>query len=82
MTPNLVSKHAVSLIHLGSLYKTMVSNLLDPIVHSNCKIIRINIIFGKSLDLDTLIGRAAHIRMLDNPTFVEMFVALYRKYFE
>ena len=60
----------------------MIQNLLQPMERTNVNLIRYNIDHVLSLTSSSLIGRAAHVAMLDNMAFVEKFVIIHcAKYF-
>ncbi|KAF2072780.1 hypothetical protein CYY_005902 [Polysphondylium violaceum] len=77
-------------IKQNSLTKQMVLNLLEPIQSSENlfrdpsfdRFIRLNVIFEAHKGVDGVIGRSAHIRMLDQTWFMQMFVQLYKSYWE
>jgi hypothetical protein len=62
---------------LRAVYNQMAKNLMENMIQHCDNILRINVLFPNEMDLNALIGRAAHIRMLDSPQFAEMFVSLY-----
>jgi hypothetical protein len=74
-------KEALADQKLGRVYRSMMENLLRPLVNK-CNLVRLNVLFGRFTDLDGAIGRASHIRLLDNHTFTQMFVTLYSRYFD
>jgi hypothetical protein len=60
----------------------MIQNIIIPLIN-NCNVIRINVEFEiERKGVDTIIGRAAHIRFLDLPIFSLMFVHLFANYIE
>lgn len=60
----------------------MIQNLLQPMQQAKVNLIRYNIDHPLALNSNSLIGRAAHIAMLDSMAFVEKFVIiLCAKYF-
>ena len=60
----------------------MIKNLLQPLERSNVNLIRYNIDHVLSLTSSSLIGRAAHVAMLDNMALVEKFIIVHcAKYF-
>ena len=69
----------------GSVFASMVHNLLGPLTSSN--LLHIEVHFGEPPEnkilakLDNAIGRTAHISFLDNEAFVSMFVYTYLAYF-
>jgi hypothetical protein len=69
---------------LGDVYKEMVQNILQPVIaNPNISLVRYNVIHHlPSRNADTIIGRAAHIAMLDSELFIKKFVfANCSKYF-
>ncbi|KAL3869417.1 hypothetical protein ACJMK2_042101 [Sinanodonta woodiana] len=59
---------------LGSVYAEMVANILTPIVNSpQCKLIRYDVFHALPSTANTIIGRAAHIAVLDSEIFIEKF---------
>jgi len=69
----------------GSIFVSMVHNLLSPLTHVN--LLHIEVHFGEPpastvfAQLDAAIGRTAHISFLDNDAFISMFVHAYLGYF-
>lgn len=60
----------------------MIQNLLQPMERTSVNLIRYNIDHVLSLTSSSLIGRAAHVAMLDNMAFVEKFIIVHcAKYF-
>jgi len=60
----------------------MLEKILLPTLNKS-NVIRVNVQFNVgATGVDTVIGRAAHIRFLDLPIFAIMFVELYARYFE
>ena len=67
----------------GSVYVSMMHNLLAPLRH--CNIVHIDVSFGIDLytstklaeQVDAAIGRAAHISFLENRAFLSMFANTY-----
>jgi hypothetical protein len=59
----------------------MIENLLVPLLKKS-NVLRVNVVFGNFASLDGALGRAAHIRVLDSQIFAQMFVHLFKKYFE
>ncbi|XP_060562214.1 protein FAM135B-like [Ruditapes philippinarum] len=60
---------------LGSVYAEMVANILQPIVNNpKCKLIRYDIFHALPSTANTIIGRAAHIAVLDSEIFIEKFL--------
>ncbi|KAK6178838.1 hypothetical protein SNE40_011333 [Patella caerulea] len=61
----------------GKIYKEMVENLLRPIVDApNCKLIRYDVFHALPSTANTIIGRAAHIAVLDSEIFIEKFLTV------
>ncbi|XP_071118138.1 protein FAM135A-like isoform X1 [Haliotis cracherodii] len=69
---------------MGSVYKEMVENILKPVVDNpGCKLIRYDVFHALSSTANTIIGRAAHIAVLDSELFIEKFLAVAAlKYFK
>ncbi|XP_052274489.1 protein FAM135A-like isoform X2 [Dreissena polymorpha] len=60
---------------LGSVYGEMVANILTPIVNNpKCKLIRYDVFHALPSTANTIIGRAAHIAVLDSEIFIEKFL--------
>ncbi|XP_069477776.1 protein FAM135B isoform X2 [Ambystoma mexicanum] len=60
--------------HTGPVYTEMVNNLLQPVVEArDCTLIRHNVFHALPNTANTLIGRAAHIAVLDSELFLEKF---------
>ncbi|XP_053393884.1 protein FAM135B-like isoform X2 [Mercenaria mercenaria] len=60
---------------LGSVYAEMVANILQPIVNNpKCKLIRYDVFHALPSTANTIIGRAAHIAVLDSEIFIEKFL--------
>lgn len=60
---------------LGSVYGEMVANILQPIVNNpRCKMIRYDVFHALPNTANTIIGRAAHIAVLDSEIFIEKFL--------
>ncbi|XP_006899545.1 PREDICTED: protein FAM135A-like [Elephantulus edwardii] len=68
----------------GQFYSEMIHNLLHPVLQSkNCNLIRYNVINALPNTADSLIGRAAHIAVLDSEIFLEkFFLVAALKYFQ
>lgn len=59
----------------GSVYAEMVANILQPIVNNpKCKLIRYDVFHALPSTANTIIGRAAHIAVLDSEIFIEKFL--------
>ena len=64
----------------GRIYNEMVRNLLRPLDHVN--LTRFDVSFvHKKVNLDSIIGRAAHICFLEQPMYIDMLIHVYSKYF-
>ncbi|XP_037356705.1 protein FAM135B [Talpa occidentalis] len=60
--------------HAGPVYAEMINNLLRPLVEAKgCTLIRHNVFHSLPSTANTLIGRAAHIAVLDSELFLEKF---------
>ncbi|XP_066121708.1 protein FAM135B [Saccopteryx bilineata] len=60
--------------HTGPVYAEMIHNLLGPLVEAkDCTLIRHNVFHALPNTANTLIGRAAHIAVLDSELFLEKF---------
>ncbi|KAK7898796.1 hypothetical protein WMY93_019649 [Mugilogobius chulae] len=58
----------------GPVYTEMINNLLQPLVEAkDCQLIRQNVFHALPNTANTLIGRAAHIAVLDSELFLEKF---------
>uniref|UniRef100_A0A7N6BD45 DUF676 domain-containing protein n=1 Tax=Anabas testudineus TaxID=64144 RepID=A0A7N6BD45_ANATE len=58
----------------GPVYTEMINNLLQPLVEAKeCQLIRQNVFHALPNTANTLIGRAAHIAVLDSELFLEKF---------
>ncbi|XP_031709621.1 protein FAM135B [Anarrhichthys ocellatus] len=58
----------------GPVYTEMISNLLQPLMEAKeCRLIRQNVFHALPNTANTLIGRAAHIAVLDSELFLEKF---------
>ncbi|KAM9307284.1 LOW QUALITY PROTEIN: protein FAM135B [Pholidichthys leucotaenia] len=58
----------------GPVYTEMINNLLQPLVKTKeCRLIRQNVFHALPNTANTLIGRAAHIAVLDSELFLEKF---------
>uniref|UniRef100_T1JT85 DUF676 domain-containing protein n=1 Tax=Tetranychus urticae TaxID=32264 RepID=T1JT85_TETUR len=68
---------------IGISYREMVTNLLHPIVkNGHSKLIRYDVHHALSSNANSIIGRAAHIAVLDSELFIEKFmVVVGLKYF-
>ncbi|XP_055965576.1 protein FAM135A isoform X5 [Sorex fumeus] len=68
----------------GQIYSEMIHNLLRPVLQSkDCNLVRYNVINTLPNTADSLIGRAAHIAVLDSEIFLEkFFLVAALKYFQ
>lgn len=61
----------------GIAYREMVSNLLQPVIRSKkSKLIRYDVHHALASNANSLIGRAAHIAVLDSELFIEKFMTV------
>lgn len=61
----------------GSVYREMVHNILSPIIaQKELKLLRYDIHHALPNTANTLIGRAAHIAVLDSELFIEKFMVV------
>ncbi|KAJ7338162.1 hypothetical protein JRQ81_010797 [Phrynocephalus forsythii] len=67
-------KSALKDRHAGPVYAEMINNLLQPVVGAkDCTLIRHDVFHALPNTANTLIGRAAHIAVLDSELFLEKF---------
>ncbi|XP_056378786.1 protein FAM135B isoform X2 [Hyla sarda] len=67
-------KNAIKDKHTGPIYTEMINNLLQPVMESkDCTLIRHDVFHALPNTANTLIGRAAHIAVLDSELFLEKF---------
>uniref|UniRef100_A0A8D0LAX5 Family with sequence similarity 135 member A n=1 Tax=Sphenodon punctatus TaxID=8508 RepID=A0A8D0LAX5_SPHPU len=68
----------------GPIYAEMIQNLLLPVLQNKeCNLVRYNVINALPNTADSLIGRAAHIAVLDSEIFLEkFFLVAGLKYFQ
>ncbi|KAJ8365011.1 hypothetical protein SKAU_G00138420 [Synaphobranchus kaupii] len=68
----------------GPVYAEMIENLLLPVLQSkNCNLVRYDVIHALPNTANSLIGRAAHIAVLDSEIFLEkFFLVAGLKYFQ
>ncbi|XP_045717198.1 protein FAM135B isoform X1 [Phyllostomus hastatus] len=60
--------------HTGPVYAEMINNLLRPLVEAKgCTLVRHNVLHALPSTANALIGRAAHIAVLDSELFLEKF---------
>ncbi|KAI8786550.1 protein FAM135A isoform X5, partial [Biomphalaria glabrata] len=67
-----------------AVYREMVQNILEPIIQSaHCTLIRYDVFHALPSTANTMIGRAAHIAVLDSEIFIEKFLTVTGlKYFQ
>lgn len=65
----------VSLLSIpGPVYAEMIENLLLPVLQNkDCNLVRYDVIHALPNTANSLIGRAAHIAVLDSEIFLEKF---------
>lgn len=64
-------------LYLGAIYSEMVANILTPVVNSpRCKLVRYDVFHALPNTANTIIGRAAHIAVLDSELFIEKFLTV------
>eukprot|EP01083_Nonionella_stella_P028526 78569_1 len=69
----------------GRIYNEMVRNLLRPLDHVN--LTRFDVSFSlkqksnSKINIDSMIGRSAHICFLEQPLYIDMLIHVYKKYF-
>lgn len=64
----------ISLSLSGPVYTEMIENLLVPILQNpDCSLVRYDVIHALPNTANSLIGRAAHIAVLDSEIFLEKF---------
>lgn len=68
----------------GKVYHEMVDNILTPIIQTpTCKLVRYDVFHALPSTANTIIGRAAHIAVLDSEVFIEKFLLVTGlKYFQ
>ena len=55
----------------------MVANILTPVVNNpKCKLVRYDVFHALPSTANTIIGRAAHIAVLDSELFIEKFITV------
>ncbi|VEN57381.1 unnamed protein product [Callosobruchus maculatus] len=63
--------------HLGAIYREMVHNILSPIVsEKEARLLRYDVHHALPNTANALIGRAAHIAVLDSELFIEKFMVV------
>ncbi|GFO18851.1 protein fam135a [Plakobranchus ocellatus] len=69
---------------MGAVYREMVCNILEPVIQSPlCTLIRYDVFHSLPSTANTMIGRAAHIAVLDSEIFIEKFLTVTGlKYFQ
>ncbi|XP_055491002.1 protein FAM135A isoform X4 [Leucoraja erinacea] len=69
---------------LGPIYAEMIQNLLSPVLENKeCNLVRYDVIHALPNTANSLIGRAAHIAVLDSEIFLEkFFLVVGLKYFQ
>jgi len=68
---------------LGEAYKEMVNNILGKVVDSDVELVRYDVHHALPNNTNSLIGRAAHIAVLDSELFIEKFLMIaVLKYFQ
>lgn len=55
----------------------MMHNILEPLRQAKVNLVRVSVDHSLSTSANSVIGRAAHIAMLDNELFIEKFVSLH-----
>jgi hypothetical protein len=68
----------------GGVYAEMVANLLQPIIYqSDVTLVRYDVYHALPSNTNSLIGRAAHIAVLDSEIFLEKLISVcVMKYFK
>ena len=68
----------------GAVYQEMVDNILQPILYrSECRLLRYDVFHALPSNANSMIGRAAHIAVLDSEIFIEKFMTVAAlKYFK
>lgn len=62
------------LVWSGPVYAEMIENLLLPVLQNkDCNLVRYDVIHALPNTANSLIGRAAHIAVLDSEIFLEKF---------
>ena len=72
------------ILSTGGVYAEMVSNILQPIAYnSQINFVRYDVFHALPNTTNSLIGRAAHIAVLDSEVFIEKFISVAAlKYFK
>lgn len=55
----------------------MAQNILEPMQQAKVNLVRVSVDFAMSTSANSVLGRAAHIAMLDSELFIEKFVLLH-----
>ena len=67
----------------GAAYREMVTNILSRVVEADTHLVRYDIHHALPNNTNSLIGRAAHIAVLDSELFIEKFLVIaVLKYFQ
>jgi len=68
---------------IGAAYKEMVNNILGKVIDSDVELVRYDVHHALPNNTNSLIGRAAHIAVLDSELFIEKFLVIaVLKYFQ
>lgn len=68
------SLYLYSFVWSGPVYAEMIENLLLPVLQNkDCNLVRYDVIHALPNTANSLIGRAAHIAVLDSEIFLEKF---------
>lgn len=64
-------------LHLGVIYREMVNNIIQPILKNpDVSLLRYDVHHALPSSANSLIGRAAHIAVLDSELFIEKFLVV------
>lgn len=76
--------HAAMFSSIGTIYQEMVHNILGPLMNNDkVTVVRYDIHHALPSTANALIGRAAHIAVLDSELFIEKFLLVVgSKYFQ
>ena len=55
----------------------MMQNILEPIREAKVNLVRVSVDHSIPTSANSVIGRAAHIAMLDSELFIEKFISLH-----
>lgn len=70
-------KYTFSILFLGAAYREMVHNILYPIINKpEVTFVRYDVHHALPNTANSLIGRAAHIAVLDSELFIEKFLVV------